>query len=182
MDDEGSSGFGRHAETKDEQSFPKKWNRLRTDFRFNVRPLQYCCCPGYGEEPFLGVVGAFAAPIVASAINDALAAIWLLIWNFKKGMIKEIGRSLVTIPGLMVAIAAVFGGPIANGAYLVGIDMAGAAAIPISALCPMFGAIFARMFLKQKIDKRVAVGMFICVIGAALISYVKPEGGWIISH
>lgn len=129
------------------------------------------------REPFLGVVGAFAAPIVASAINDALAAIWLLIWNFKKGMIKEIGRSLVTIPGLMVAIAAVFGGPIANGAYLVGIDMAGAAAIPISALCPMFGAIFARMFLKQKIDKRVAVGMFICVIGAALISYVKPEGG-----
>ncbi|WP_234032694.1 DMT family transporter [Paenibacillus faecalis] len=129
------------------------------------------------KDPFLGVVGAFAAPLVASAINDTLAAIWLVIWNIMKGRTKEIGRSLVTIPGLMVALAALFGGPIANGAYLVGIDMAGAAAIPISALCPMFGAIFARMFLKQKIDKRVAIGMLICVVGAALISYVKPEGG-----
>lgn len=128
------------------------------------------------KEPLLGATAAFAAPFVCSAINDSVAAIWLLIWNIYKGRAKEIGRSLVTIPGIMVVLAALFGGPLANGAYLVGIDAAGAAAIPISALCPMFGAIFARIFLKQKIEKRVAVGMVICIAGAALISYMKPEG------
>lgn len=128
------------------------------------------------KEPFLGATAAFAAPFVCSAINDSVAAIWLLIWNVFKGRGREIGRSVVTIPGIMVILAAFFGGPLANGAYLVGIGAAGAAAIPISALCPMFGAIFARIFLKQKIEKRVAVGMVICIIGAALISYMKPEG------
>jgi drug/metabolite transporter (DMT)-like permease len=127
-------------------------------------------------SPFVGVVSAFAAPLVVSAINDSMAFIWLLIYNMINGRIKEVGRSLFTFPGLMVAIGALLGGPIANGAYLVGIACAGAAAIPISALCPMFGALFARIVLKQKISKRVGAGMIICIIGAVLISYVKPTG------
>ena len=126
------------------------------------------------RHPLLGATGAFAAPFVASAINDSLAAIWLLIHNMIYGRTREIGRSLFTFPGLMVVLGALFGGPIANGAYLVGIEAAGAAAIPLSALCPMFGAIFALIFLKQKISARVALGMLICIIGAALISYQKP--------
>lgn len=128
------------------------------------------------KDPLIGVAGAFAVPFVCSAINDLVAAGWLFIWNAMKGRIKEIGRSLRTFPGLMVIVGALFGGPVANGAYLVGIEAAGAYAIPISALFPMFGAIFARIFLKQKIEKRVAIGMAICVVGAIVISYVRPEG------
>lgn len=128
------------------------------------------------REPLAGAAAALTAPFVCSALNDSLAAIWLLLWNIWKGRVREIGRSLITIPGMMVVLAALFGGPLANGAYLVGIEAAGAAAIPISALCPMFGALFARVFLKQKIEKRVAAGMMICVIGAALISFKSPEG------
>ncbi len=123
-----------------------------------------------GLEPMVGIASVFAVPFVASAINDSIAAIWLVIFNTIKGRFKEIGRSLCTIPGLMVILGAVFGGPIANGAYLIGIASTGAAAIPISALFPMFGAIFARMFLKQQISKRVGIGMAICIVGAILIS------------
>ncbi|MBP1045817.1 DMT family transporter [Enterococcus sp. BWM-S5] len=121
-------------------------------------------------DPLAGVVSVFAAPFVASAINDTIAAIWLLAFNVAKGRFKEIGRSLAIIPGLMVILGALFGGPIANGAYLIGIASAGAAAIPISALFPMFGAIFARIFLKQQISKRVGIGMAVCIMGAILIS------------
>lgn len=123
-----------------------------------------------GMEPMVGVASVFAVPFVASAINDSIAAIWLIIFNVMKGRLKEIGRSLCVFPGLMVVLGALFGGPIANGAYLIGIASAGAAAIPISALFPMFGAIFARMFLKQQISRRVAIGMGICIVGAIMIS------------
>ncbi|MDH6364096.1 drug/metabolite transporter (DMT)-like permease [Enterococcus sp. PF1-24] len=133
----------------------------------------YSTVSGYamGLDPLAtSVVSIFAAPFVASAINDTIAAIWLVIFNTIKGRFKEIGRSLAIFPGLMVILGALFGGPIANGAYLVGIASAGAAAIPISALFPMFGAIFARIFLKQDISKRVALGMGICIVGAIMIS------------
>ena len=129
------------------------------------------------KEPLAGAVGLFAAPYVASALNDSIAAIWLLIYNTMTGRIREIGRSLRTFPGFVVILGALVGGPIASGAYLMGLAMAGAYAIPISALYSLFGAIFARIILKQKITRRVGVGMVICIIGAIIINWVKPESG-----
>jgi len=129
------------------------------------------------KEPLAGAVGLFAAPYIASALNDVLAAIWLLIYNTMTGRIREIGRSLRTFPGFVVTLGALVGGPIASGAFLMGLSMAGAYAIPISALYSLFGAIFARIILKQKITARVGVGMSICIIGAIIINWVKPEGG-----
>lgn len=129
------------------------------------------------QEPLLGVTGLFAAPYVASALNDSFAAIWLLIYNTMTGRIREFGRSLRTFPGFVVIIGSLVGGPIASGAYLMGLAMAGAYAIPISALYSLFGALFARIILKQKISKRVGVGMIICVIGAIIINWAPPTGG-----
>jgi len=129
------------------------------------------------KAPLAGVAGIFAAPYVATALNDALAAIWLLIYNIMTGRIREIGRSLRTFSGFIVIIGALVGGPIASGAYLMGLAMAGAYAIPISALYCLFGAIFARIILKQKIEMRVGVGMAICIVGAIIINWVPPVGG-----
>lgn len=129
------------------------------------------------KAPLLGAAGLFAAPYIASALNDSLAAIWLLIYNTMTGRIREIGRSLRTFPGFIVILGALVGGPIASGAYLMGLSMAGAYAIPISALYSLFGALFARIILKQKITFRVGGGMIICIIGAIIINWVKPESG-----
>jgi len=129
------------------------------------------------NEPLVGAVGLFAAPYVASALNDSIAAIWLLIYNTITGRIREIGRSIRTFPGFVVILGALVGGPIASGAYLMGLAMAGAYAIPISALYTLFGAFFARIILKQKITARVGVGMTICIIGAIIINWVRPESG-----
>ena len=127
-------------------------------------------------EPLVSAAGLLAGPYVCSGLNDLFAGIWLTAYNAKSGRIREMGRSLNTFPGKMIVIGSLLGGPIANGAYLVGLAMAGAYAIPISALCSLFGAIFAWIFLKQKITKRVMVGMLVCVAGAIIINWTKPEG------
>lgn len=129
------------------------------------------------KDPLVGAAGLFAAPYIATALNDALAAIWLLIYNTMTGRIREFGRSLCTFPGFIVILGSLVGGPIASGAYLMALAMAGAYAIPISALYSLFGAVFARIILKQKITPRVGVGMIICIVGAIVINWVTPEGG-----
>ena len=127
-------------------------------------------------EPLLGAVGLLAAPYVCSGLNDLFAGLWLLIYTAKTGRLGEIGRTLNTFPGRMMLLGALLGGPIANGAYLVGLALAGAYAIPISATCGLFGALFAWIFLKQKPSMRVVFGMITCAVGSVIINWVKPEG------
>lgn len=127
-------------------------------------------------KPLAGAVGLFAAPYVTSGLNDFFAGLWLTAYNIKTGRIREIGRSLKLFPGKIIVLGSLIGGPIASGAYLMGLAMAGAYAIPISAMYILFGAIFARIFLKQKIVLRVGTGMVICVVGAIVINWVRPEG------
>jgi drug/metabolite transporter (DMT)-like permease len=129
-----------------------------------------------GYNPLVSAAGILSAPFVCSGINDFLAGIWLLIYNAKKGRLPELGRTLATKPGKMLVIGFLLGGPVANGLYLVGLAMAGAYAIPISATCSLFGSLFAWIFLKQKPTKRVVLGMVMCVGGAIIINLVKPEG------
>lgn len=129
-----------------------------------------------GRNPLLGAAGILAAPFVASGLNDLFAGIWLLFYNAKQGRLRELGRTLKTKPGMMLVVGFLLGGPVANGAYLVGLTLAGAYAIPISATCSLFGALFAWIFLKQRPTKRVVLGMLMCVAGAIVINFVKPQG------
>jgi len=128
--------------------------------------------PALGDNAAL-----YAIPLAAACMNDILAGLWLLIYNGWAGRFQEIIRSLKTVPGLMVCLAALLGGPVANSGYLLGISMAGPAyALTITALYPVVGSIFSRIFLKQHILPRVWVGMLLSVVGAVVISYVPPEG------
>ena len=118
-------------------------------------------------EPLATAVGLLAAPYVCSGLNDLFAGIWLSIYNIKRGRMAEVWQCLKTRPGQMIVLGSLLGGPIANGAYLVGLALAGAYAIPISATCSLFGAIFSWLFLKQRPTKRVVAGMVVCEIGRA---------------
>lgn len=127
-------------------------------------------------DPLISAVGIFAAPFVCSGLNDLFSGLWLLIYNIKNGKTKELLRTLKTKSGLMMVLGFLLGGPIANGSYLIGIAMAGAYAIPISATCGLFGAIFSWIFFKQTPTKRVVLGMIVCVLGAAIIGWTEVEG------
>ena len=127
-------------------------------------------------EPLVTAAGLLAAPYVCSGLNDLFAGIWLSIYNIKRGRMAEVWQCLKTRPGQMIVLGSLLGGPVANGAYLVGLALAGAYAIPISATCSLFGAIFSWIFLKQRPTKRVVAGMIIGVSGAIIINWVEPEG------
>lgn len=128
--------------------------------------------PLMGEDAAL-----YAIPLAAACLNDSLAGFWLLLYNGGGGRLQEIIRSLKSFPGLMVCVAALMGGPIANSGYLLGISMAGPAyALTITALYPLVGALLSRIFLKQQILPRVWAGMLLSVAGAIVISYVPPDG------
>lgn len=113
--------------------------------------------------------------LVGACLNDVLAAIWLIIYNIINGRGKEIGRSFKIFPGKIVCLGALLGGPLAQSGYLIGMKYAGVSyAVAISALYAAVGAILSRIFLKQKIEKRVAIGILISAIGGIVISYIPP--------
>ena len=128
-----------------------------------------------GFDPIKSAVGILAAPFVMGALNDLLGGCVLLLNVIRNGKFKELSRTLATKPGKIMLLGYILGGPVANGAYLIGLYLAGAFAIPISATTAAFGALFSAIFLKQKLNLRVIAGMLMCVIGAVIINLVKPD-------
>ncbi|MDR1894865.1 MAG: DMT family transporter [Spirochaetales bacterium] len=137
-----------------------------------------------GLPPLAGEPGFFAAPLGAAGINDGLSALLLFIHHRRKGRRGIPGAALKTRHGRLVILGALAGGPLANTLYLAALKTAGTQAMPISALYPLFGCLFARLFLKQGISLRILAGMGICVLGAALVSLTGPpepglSAGWL---
>ncbi|RLU53376.1 EamA family transporter [Streptococcus iniae] len=147
---------------------------IMSGFTYGIYSVLLMVASGY--SPLATAAGILAAPYVTSGLNDLLSGLILTLYNLKQGKLKEIPRTLKTRPGQLLIIGFLLGGPIASGAYLIGLYFAGAYAIPISATNALFGALFSAIFLKTKINFRVGSGMFICVTGAIIINWVKPEG------
>ena len=106
---------------------------------------------------------------LGSAINDTFSAIWAGINSAIQGKLGDFFRTLNTKPGRVMIIAALIGGPISSTAYLVGLNMAGSIVIPITALCPAIRAILGRILFKQELNKRMMLGIAICVFASFLI-------------
>lgn len=106
---------------------------------------------------------------LGSAVNDTCSAIWAVIFASVQGKLGDFFRTVNTAPGRLMVLAALVGGPIASTAYVVGLQMAGSIVIPITALCPAIGAILARILYKEKITKRTALGIGICVAASFII-------------
>lgn len=123
----------------------------------------------------------FVLGALGSAVNDTISGIWALINVGIKGKMKDFFRTLKTTPGIMMVFAALIGGPIASAAYVIGIQMAGAIVIPIAALNTAVGAILGKILFKQELNKRMVLGVVICVLAGVLIGTTSlggdaPEG------
>ncbi|MBF0315435.1 MAG: DMT family transporter [Oligoflexia bacterium] len=120
----------------------------------------------------------YVAPLVGACLHDGLAALWLSLLNLSTGRGREIFRSLMTKPGLIVCFAALLGGPLAMSGYLLGIQFAGTAyTLSITAIYPALGTIFAMIFLKERVSLRAWIGIITCIIGSFVVGYTPPEGG-----
>jgi len=118
---------------------------------------------------------------LGSAVNDTCSAVWAIIYASVKGKFGDFLRCINTTPGRMMMLAALIGGPISSTAYVVGLQMAGSVVIPITALCPAIGAILGRILFKQELNKRMMLGIAICVgasfmIGSTSVGGDAPEG------
>jgi drug/metabolite transporter (DMT)-like permease len=114
--------------------------------------------------------------VLGCAVNDTFSAIFALSHAAIKGKLGDFFRCLNTAPGRMMILAALIGGPIASAAYVVSLQLAGSIIIPITALCPAIGAILSRILFKQKLNKRMMVGIAICVFASVMIGSTSMGG------
>lgn len=113
---------------------------------------------------------------LGSAVNDTCSAIWAMLYAAVKGKLGDFFRCLKTKPGAVMVLAALIGGPISSTAYVVALQKAGSIVIPITALCPAIGAILARILFKQELNKRMLLGIFICVLSSFMIGSTSIGG------
>lgn len=141
--------------------------------------------PIISEDPTLafgttiGVVMAMS--FVTQGLYDFIAGIWMLIYNFGTGRsIKEYFRLARSgrMAGLLL-LAAVFGGPVALGASMIGVNLCGVTpALIVSSLSPVISAIMGRIMYKERLGMRVVIGITIAIIGIIIVGWSKPEGDY----
>ncbi len=125
----------------------------------------------YGADVALSAfVITYVLGAVGCAVNDTLAGIWMLILSAVRGCLGDVFRCFKSKPGLMMFLAALAGGPIANTAYVIALSMAGPIAAAISALCAPCGALIGRIFLKQELNFRMICGIIICFLAGCVLS------------
>jgi drug/metabolite transporter (DMT)-like permease len=117
------------------------------------------------------------APLVGACIHTGLSALFSVLYNIFTGKLREFGRCLFSKAGFLIIISALCSGPLAMSGYLLSINMSGASyAAVITSTYPAIGAVLAVVFLKEKLNKRVWLGVALCVIGAVITGYVAPTG------
>jgi drug/metabolite transporter (DMT)-like permease len=130
----------------------------------------------FGEQSGLAVfVQVYVLGMLACGLNDSLSAIWALGLVGLRGKLVDLWRSIRSKPGMVMVICAIIGGPVANGAYLIALKLAGPSAAPITALCPVVGAVIGRVVFKQAINGRMAAGIAICLTASLMIGSTSLE-------
>lgn len=124
----------------------------------------------YGPESGLSAFAVmFLLSALGAAVTDSCSAAWAIGIAFAKGKLGDFVRCIKTKPGMIMAAAAIIGGPLASTSYVVGLQLAGSIVVPISALCPAIGAILGRVLFKQPLNARMGLGIGICVMASFLI-------------
>lgn len=137
-----------------------------------------------GMEPFAvsgySVMMLALASIVTGGLHDLFAGIWLFFMNIGTGRsLRETGRLISTKIGTMNLLAAFFGGPMATGCYLVGVNLCGVTyAAAIGGTSPIIGAFVGRILFKERMNVRVWIGVVIAVLGVLIVSYSPPSGDY----
>jgi drug/metabolite transporter (DMT)-like permease len=130
----------------------------------------------YFEEPFAALsettTGFLKAAAVISMLNAIAVLLAMFVWTTVLGKTRDYGRTIRQARGISkwFALAAVFGGPMAIYGSFLAIGYVGAAFGAVAALLyPIVGTALARLWLKERITARAAVGILIIVIGGVVI-------------
>ena len=161
------------------KKFKNEFIGLSSGFLWAVNGIVFSLLMGSELIKNYNVEIIFFLPLVFAGFNDLFAGLLVLGYNGFLGKLKMILPALKTKTGKWVCFAGLIGGPVGQCSYIMGISLAGPAyAIPISALCPMFGTILSFIFLKEKINLKTIVCIIGCIIGTFVLSYTKPTGNY----
>lgn len=124
---------------------------------------------------FMGKIGEYnifygiaTAPLIIAFLHDSFAAIWLMLFMSYKKKLVHTFKIVKTKTGKVTMLAALIGAPIGMSGYVLGINYAGASyASSISVIYPAIGALFAFLFLKERMSKFSVLGVLITIFGAS---------------
>jgi drug/metabolite transporter (DMT)-like permease len=116
------------------------------------------------------------APFISTFMHDSFSAIWATIYMIFKGQFKNVIKAVKSKGGLFIILGALVGGPIGMTCYLTSINYVGAAyAASISAIFPAVSAVLAFIFLKEKMNLRVWLGVVLSIVGIIVLGYVPAQ-------
>jgi drug/metabolite transporter (DMT)-like permease len=124
--------------------------------------------PGSDQLPGASLL---AMSVAVSTLFDTAAAFFLLVRSGVAGSLADVVRVLTSKRALAVGVCSVLGGPLFMGGYIAAVILAGPSeALTATATYPMIGAILARFFLRQRLDRVGWLGVTVTVLGTALIA------------
>jgi drug/metabolite transporter (DMT)-like permease len=116
-------------------------------------------------------------PLFSAGIRDFCSACLVTLLNFRRGRMRELGRSFLSRPGRFVIAGALLGATLGTGGYMAALRLASPAyVLPITGTYPAVAAVIAVFALKERIPPRAWAGLALCVAGAAAVGYAPPEG------
>lgn len=135
------------------------------------------------DSVFMGKVGESSvfsdfslSPLVAAFFHDSFCFVWIAIVLLFSKQLLPVFSLLKTKKGLATAIAAIVGAPIGMSAYQMAIKYATAPyASSISVIYPGVGAILSYLILKEKLNVKAVIGIFISLLGSFMLGF-NPSG------
>lgn len=120
-----------------------------------------------------GAGNAIAVVLLTACIHDGLAAVWLLLLNWRMGKLRQYAECLRK-QFVSVLLCALLGGAAGMSLNVTAISMAGAsAACAVTSAYPAAGALIAMLFLKERCRLSAFLGI-ICVAGGAAVIGFSP--------
>lgn len=131
----------------------------------------------WSEHPYVDIPAdaqslRLAATAVMTWVHAITVFLFLLLWNAVLGKVKDYGRTIVRFRKISkwYALASLCGGPLAIfGSYMAMGFIGPVFAAVTSLFYPVIGAVIARLWYKEKISTRAAIGMAIIIFGGVVI-------------
>ncbi len=112
------------------------------------------------------------AVAVMTFVHAVAVFLFLLVWNGVLGKVSDFGRTFVRFRRISkwYALASICGGPIAIfGSYMAMGFVGPVFAAVTSLFYPVFGALIARLWYREKITTYAAIGMSLIILGGVAI-------------
>ncbi len=122
-------------------------------------------------------VAAFAAPFVSTFVHQTTSAGLMAGYMALRRRLPVTLRLLFTRSAVFIGLGAIFGGPLGLSFYTASIQLIGPSySAIITSMYPAVGALFARVFLKERLKPAQWLGLLASIGGVIALGYSPQQG------